>query len=616
MSWRAAAAFWAALPVLSGGSPELPWIDRIEPLSAQRGTTIRVELHGEHLKDLQSADFGTDSIQWLKTVETAEKRIVGEVRVSADAPLGPHGFYLRGKGAPSNARLFNVTQWPTIAEAEPNDRAAQAQRIELRPQSIQGYMKGLIDVDVYTFNARAGERWVFDLRSLEYGTHLESEMVLLDAAGKRAAENDDRDEFDESPLLEHTFSSSGRYYLKLDQYRGPQGVSCDDNCGYSLEISQLPLIRAVSPLGARLGTAVRFRLEGTAIESVTGIALSPARSAEHYRMTYPFTMPVRFGHDPRRSGDTLRITGRIVERSRDTAVAEVSIPADVPTGLWRASVTGPSGEAPAISLEIGDAPELDEQTASSGDWRTGEFIVNGRLSRDGEEDRFTVVAEAGKPLRFWTLAAQLGLPEIDTVLELRDESGKIVSSHDDVMSGQGTPVGNPDSSLVYVPATSGKLTLSVRDRIARGGPGFVYRLHVKSEHPGFQLLTSPENFALRRGSSEKLTVFLIREPGFEGEVPVWFEGLPSGITAEKGTFRADQAFGPSADGDNMIIPEMSLSIAASAEVAPGEYPLRLVGRGGPGGRIVLAHTSLWIGPPRNRNDTRRPRPAVVANVIE
>lgn len=616
MNWRAAAATWAALSALTAASPELPWIDRIEPLSAQRGTTIRVELHGEHLKDLQSADFGTDSIQWLRTIETGEKRLVGEVRVAADAPLGPHGFYMRGKGAPANARLFNVTQWPTLAEAEPNDRLPQAQRIELRPQSIQGYMKGLIDVDLYTFEATAGERWIFDLRSLEYGTHLESEMVLFDAAGKRVAENDDRDEFDESPLLEHTFSRGGRYYLKLDQYRGPQGVSCDDNCGYSLEISQLPLINAVSPLGARRGAKVRFRLEGTAMDSVTGIALSPARSAEHYRMTYPFTMPVRFGPDPRRAADVLRVTGRIVERLPQALIAEASIPEDAPMGLWRAWVMGRSGEAPAMSLEIADAVELDERDSSSGDWRRGEYVVNGALSREGEEDRFPIVAEAGKPLRFWTVAAQLGLPGIDTVLELRDASGKIVASHDDVMSGQGTPVGNPDSSLVYLPAESGKFTLSVRDRIGRGGAGFAYRLHVKSEHAGFQLLTSPENFTLRRGSAEKLTVFLIREPGFEGEVPVWFENLPAGITAERGTFRADQAFGPSADGDNMIIPEMSLSISASAGVPPGEYPLRLVGRGGPDGRIVLAHTSLWIGPPRNRNDTRRPRPAVVANVIE
>ncbi len=594
----------------------LPWIDRIEPLSAQRGTTVRVELHGTGLKGLERAEFHTESIQWVRTIESEEKKLVGEVRVRAEAPLGPHAFRFRGPGAPTNTRMFNVTQWPAVAEAEPNDRLPQAQAIRLAPQSIQGYMKGLIDVDLFTFEAAAGERWVFDLRSLDHGSHLESEMVLLDAQGKRVSENDDRDEFDESPLLEHTFARAGRYYLKLDQYRGPQGVSCSQNCGYSLEISQLPRVYAVSPLGARMGSKTRFELMGSAMEAVDAVWLAPARTAEHFRMTYPFTMPVRLVLDPTRAGELVRVEARVVERSAGRVIAETVIPRSGPAGLWRVWTKSRHGEAPALNIEVSGAVDLAESGAASGDWRHGEYVIDGTLAREREEDRFPVQGVAGKPLRFWTIAAQLGLPEIDTVLELRDAAGKIVAQHDDVMSGQGTPVGNPDSSLVYVPTEDGPLTICVRDRIGRGGRGFVYRLHVKSEHAGFQLLTAPENFSVRRGSEEKLTVFLIREPGFEGEVPVWFEGLPPGITAEKGTFRADQAFGPSADGDNMIMPEMMLTVKASADVASGTYPLRLMGRGGPDGRVVLAHTSLWIGPSRGRNDTRRPLPAVVAHVVE
>ncbi len=584
--WLLAAA-WA-------GEPTRPWVDRIFPLSGQRGTVVKVEIRGSHLSNVRAADFHTADIEWVRIEEARYERIRGEVRIRAEAALGPHVITLTGADGPSNSRLFNVTQFPLVLENEPNDVPAKAQPIRLEPQSIQGYMKGEVDVDLFAFDARAGERWTFDVRSLEYGTHLESSLTLLDGAGRRVAFNEDRDDYDESPLLEHVFAGGGRYFLKLDQYRGPQGVTCAENCGYSIEISRLPRLMGIAPLGARPGETARFTIEGTGLEDIGEAWLSPVRTAEYYRMTYPFTFPIRYGADPERGSAAPRIEGKVQGSS-----LEFSIPAGVSRGLWRLWVAGPRGATSAFNIDIGDG-------------RT----FAGRLLKPGAENTFRVEGRAGEPLRLWTLAAQLGLPEIDTVIELRDASGKTVASHDDVMSGQGTPVGNPDSSLVYTPAASGPLTAHVRDRIGRGGPGYAYLLKAAPEHAGYQLLTSPENFSVPRGGSAVLTVFLIREPGFEGEVPVWFEDLPPGVTAETGRFRADQAFGPSADGDNMIIPELALKITVPAALASGSYPLRLFGKGGPDGRRVAAHTSLWIGPPRNRNDIRRPRPAVTMAVTE
>lgn len=590
--------FQTALVLLAGAAfaeePARPWMDRLFPLSAQRGTTVKLEIRGNHLSNVRSVDFHTADIEWVRIDEVRYERLTGEVRISSDAALGPHVVTLNGLDGPSNSRLFNVTQFPLVMEAEPNNVPAKAQPIKLEPQSIQGYMKEGADVDVYAFDARAGERWVFDVRSMEYGTHLESSATLLDARGQRVALNEDRDDFNESPLLEHVFADAGRYFLKVDQYRGPQGVNCSQNCGYSLEISQLPRLTGVAPLGARPGEVVTLRLSGTGLESIREAWLTPVRTAEYYRMTYPFTFPIRYAPDPKRAADAVRIAGKV-----EGAAVRVSIPADASRGLWRLWVAGTHGATSAFNVDIFDGQ-----------------VFTGALTKPADENTFRVEGRAGKPLRFWTLAAQLGLPQLDTVIEVRDGSGKIVAQHDDVMSGQGTPVGNPDSSVVYTPAADGPLTAHVRDRIGRGGDGFAYLLKVSEEHAGFQLLTNPENFSVPRGGSAVLTVFLIREPGFEGEVPVWFEDLPPGVKAETGKFRADQAFGPSADGDNMIIPELALKISVPETLAAGSYPLRLSGKGGPDERRVAAHTSLWIGPPRNRNDIRRPRPEVTLTVTE
>jgi len=593
-----------------------PWIDRVIPLGARSGSTVTVELHGKHLSNMTEVRFDTTDLRWVQTKEADSGHVVGLVKVAHNASLGPHRLQLYSQDGPSNSRLFNVTQFPAMAEAEPNDRLDQAQPIELTPRILDGYMQGRVDIDTYAFEARAGERWAFDVRSMEYGSHLECELILFDAQGNRVAYNDDRNDIDETPFIEYTFADSGAYYLQLDQYRGPQNVDCGRNCGYMLRISQLPLIEAVSPLGARRGATARITLVGSALDSVESVYLMRVRGAENYRMTYPYTMPIDIRADPERSADIPRITGNIVSRSAGRLKAKLDIPSDTATGLWRVWATGPEGSTDGLSFEIGDSPEFSEADNPLLDWRQGGVIINGALESEGEDDVYEIEAVAGKPLQILTLAAQLGLPYIDTVLELFNSDGKLVAEHDDVMTGQGTVIGNPDSSLFYVPERDGLLKLVVRDRTGRGGPTFQYRLKIKGARPGFQLLVEPENFTVPTGSSTELAVLLIRQPGFEDDVEVWVDGLPGRGEALSGKFRADQFFGPSADGDNVIIPELRFRINAPQSLTPGPYPFQVHGRAGAGGPVVEAHTSLWVGPPRKRNDIRRPLPAIAMYVVE
>ena len=408
----------------------------------------------------------------------------------------------------------------------------------------------------------------------------------------------------------------GSYYLQLDQYRGPQNVDCGRNCGYMLRISQLPLMQAVYPLGARRGTTAHITLVGSALDSAESVYIKRVRGAENYRMTYPYTMPIDMGPDPKRSADIPKTPGSIVSRSPTRLEAKIEIPPDARVGLWRIWVQGPHGSTDGLSFEVGDRPEYTEANLRRLDLRQGEIVINASLDAEGEEDIYEIEGVAGKPLHIRTLAVQLGLPYIDTVLELFDADGKLVAEHDDVMTGQGTVIGNPDSSLFYIPEQDGLLKLVVRDRTGRGGPTFQYRLKIKSARPSFQLLAEPENFTVPKGHSAELAVLFIRQPGFEDDVEVWIDGLPGQTETLAGKFRADQFFGPSADGDNVIIPELKFRIPAPESLAPGSYPFQVRGRAGSGGPIVEAHTSLWVGPPRKRNDIRRPLPAIAMHIIE
>lgn len=588
-----------------------PHLQRVQPLGAMRGSTAVVEFTGENLAGTKEVRFDSADLHWIETIEIAKERIKGKVSVAPKAALGPHLIHVTGADGRSNSRLFNVTQFPGVEEVEPNDTPAKAQRIELKPQIIHGYLNGHPDIDVYSFQARAGERWVFDLRSLEYGGFLECNMSLLDERGREVDFNDDRDDYLETPLIEHTFASDGVYRLRVDQYRGPQGVDCGRNCGYMLQISQLPVVLAASPLGAQAEATVTVTLHGKGLANATSAYLTAVRNSEYYRLTFPFTMPVRLGRDPQDKP----IPGTLTRKSATSAEFQFAIPATATPGLWRIWVdAGASGIAEATAFEI--SAESESRTLQLTAAATS--IVNGALTRQGQQDSYWIDVQAGQPLHAWTLAAQFGSPYLDTVLELFDEQGKLLAEHDDLMTGQGTVMGNPDSSLYYTPKQSGRVRLVVRDRTGRGGPEYAYRLKLKSEKPGFRVMTDPEECNVARGGEYTIEALLLRDPGFDEAVDVWIEGLPNGVEAPKGRFRADQHFGPSGDGDNVNIPDVPLKLAIPANTPPGDYPIRIRARAATtaGSPVVDAFTTMWIGPPRKRNDVRRPLPSIVLTVID
>ena len=578
--------------------PADPWMDRIEPLGGQSGTTVDVALVGRHLTLPAELEFDSPGLVWESPRADREGNLRGTIRIAPDAPPGPHTATLRTARGRSNSRLFYVDELRSSFEAEPNDTLAQAQYFDLAPQTLHGGMHDLADIDVFAFEARAGERWTFDLRSLEYGGFLENNMALLDADRQQLAFNDDRDDYLETPYLEHVFESSGRHYLRLDQYRGPQRVNCNRNCGYMLRIGQLPVVTAIHPLGARAGTTVRATLRGRALQQAESVWLTPMRRAEYYRLTFPYTVPLR---SDQVAG--IRLDAEILERRAERVAVRFTVPSDAWQGLWRLWVRSPGGISDAISIEISDMPEPDCRELSPSPEGAA---CHGVLEGNGAEDEYWLTLRGEQPLVATTLAAQLGLPRLDTVLELFDSDGTLMAEHDDLMSGQGTVIGNPDSMLFFRPEAAGRFRLVVRDRIDRTGPDMAYRLRIEGREPGFALLSDPENLNVRPGASERVGILLSPEPGFERAVDVWINDPPAGVSALASGFRPGQFFGPSGDGDNIVIPVTFLDLQVSSDLPPGDYPLRILGRAQGTEHVVEALSTLRIGPPRKRNDIRRP----------
>jgi hypothetical protein len=522
---------------------------------------------------------------------------------------------------PSTSAIFNVGQFRSIIETEPNDTSDRAQRIPSLPAEVQGRLDGAADIDIYAITVKSGERWVFDLRSIENGSSVETRMILSDSAGKRVSFNDDRDDFNENPLIEYTFQAAGVYYIKLDQYRGPRGFNFGKNCSYMLRISAAPVIRTTYPLALRRGSPAVVRLNGSGLESVSKTYLTELRQAEYARMTYPYTMPVDFRPDPATASEQGRIEGRITNRNPQSVDAIFEIPKTVRPGLWRLWAVGGGGAAEGLTIDIVDWPVLDESSAAKSALNSPPLVVNGALRRAGEKDVYRIQGRAGTPLHFWTIAAQVGVPFLDSVLTLKDAGGNKLAENDDVVAGQGSLLGNADSSVFYTPKQDGPLFLEVQDRTRRGGPGFEYCLKVANQKPAFQLFTTPENFTVASGGYADLKVHLIREAGFDGKVDVWFEGLPAGVQTPRGQFRADQLFESNADGADMIIPEIAFRIHVPESITVGSYPIRIYGAPADEpddtSKRVEAHATIMIGPLLDLwNFIRRPLPAITMTVVQ
>ncbi|MBM3801359.1 MAG: hypothetical protein FJW26_03505 [Acidimicrobiia bacterium] len=592
----------------------LPWLDRILPLGGRAGSQVTVSLAGDMLSNSQGIEFDCADLEF-QLRKAGPGQIEGVVRIAAGAAPGPHLFRAKTADGYTNALMFTVGQLPTIDEVEPNESIQTSQPVTL-PSEIYGSLQK-VDLDSYSFQVKAGERWRFEVRAAQYGSTFESQLYLRDASGKELAFNDDRGDFDVNSAIDYTFAKAGTYYVQVDVFRNVRGWEFTKNCGYVLRISRLPQIVHLSRLGARARSRVKVRLAGVSFDGLERVFLYPTRRAEYFTLTIPWTMPVRFEEDDPVFAKAPRVEAKILQALPGAIELEVPVPNE-PLGAWSIVVETKSGVSDPVLFEVGQAdevPEVEPNDASTSPQKLrfdGQaLVVEGHLDQRNvseliqDIDNYLIAVKKGVPLQLFTLASQLLAPRTDTVLRLFAENGGLLAESDDLIAGRGFFMGSADSNLYYVPDRDRQLRISVFDRLGRGGADYRYRLHVRSEEPGFRLIVSPQfglrsvslsNFTAVRGSEAKLLVSFIRMPpkthpddpaakalappagaSMEGEVRVWVEGLPEGISAGPLRFRADEMTEPGGDGVTMAVPERVLTLRVPESIAPGNYPFRVMG---------------------------------------
>lgn len=160
--------------------------------------------------------------------------------------------------------------------------------------------------------------------------------------------------------------------------------------------------------------------------------------------------------------------------------ARLTIAADVPPGLVRFQVANANGASPPGFIAVGTVPEVieDQERKSPQALTQSPVLVNGRIQRIEEIDRYEFTATQSGPLTIELLARRLGSP-LHGLLKVTDEMGKVVVDEADT---QGR-----DLAATFTAQAGSKYQLSLHDLDFAGDRSYVYRLTIT---PGPRVLAA------------------------------------------------------------------------------------------------------------------------------
>ncbi len=408
------------------------------------------------------------SAQIAETVEL-------EVTIDALAEPGRRELRLRTPAGLSNPVPFEVGTLPESTEREPNDYRTALQP----PGEVPCVFNGQVtfkDVDRFRFLAKRGQRLVIEVQARKLVPYVadavpgwfQATLALFDEAGSEIRFVDD-DRFDPDPVLLFEVPFDGFYEIEIRDaiYRGRLDFV------YRVTVAERPFVRSMFPLGGRAGAETTARLDGW------NLAQKEARL------------------DTAPGGDAIRAAAWMRGELRSNEVA----------------------------YAVGDLPEAVEERREL----APPVVVNGRIGKAGEVDRFHFGGLRGQEIVAEIRARRLGSP-LDSLVQIVDGAGQVVAWNDDHEDRTAGLVTHQADS--YVRATlpaDGTYAVRVRDAQGRGGPEYAYRLRVGPPQGDFAVVVTPSGINVPAGGIVPITVHAVRRDGYAGEIDLALEGAPEGM---------------------------------------------------------------------------------------
>ena len=499
---RVAIASLTVLTAFAAG----PELTRLDPPGGRRGAALKVTLEGYGLDDEAKV---RSRLPGSFTALTSAQQGMGQglpflVEIAADAPIGLYPVRVETEQGLSNILLFSVGAFPEVTETEgededenTNDEPENAQAIET-PVIVNAALDGA-ERDVYRFHARAGQRLVFEVDGRRAGSALDPALRVFDGRGRVMARNNDAPGLGVDPRAAVTFEAAGDYFVEVHDAR----FSKQDQNFYRLKIGDFAYAEAMFPLGWTRGEPAEVELSGGSFAQ-------------------PITVRPQLGG----LGPT----------------------ADF--GLLR--IPGPPGSLP-LPFRLSDGPELLEPSSSGADSSTDrttlrldpDSVMNGRIAKPGEKDRYRLPVQPGENWFIELGATDLGTSQLYGLLNLFDTEGNPLAE-----AGYETGAQNPNAVLarfrpnsqpaaaLEIPPGINELVIEVEDLLGRGGPGFGYRLSARKHPPDFLLTLDTPYVNIPQHGSAIVNVTVERR-GFWKPLRLSIAGAPDDVMVEGGFVLAE-----------------------------------------------------------------------------
>lgn len=457
-----------------------PRLASVMPTGGERGTELQLSFNGERLQDTEEIICYEPGIEVRRLNLITNKLVRATVKIAPDCRLGEHHLRLRTASGLSELRTFFVGPYPVVAEVEPNNTPAQAQKIKLNT-TIAGVITAE-DVDCFAVQLKKDERLSAEVEGMRLGRGVfDPRLLLLETNGTALADVDDTWLAVQDPFFSVIAPHNGTYILQLREatYGG------NGDCHYRLHVGNFPRPTSVYPPGGKTGDFVALHYFSEATDEFDQELRLPAKALE------------KFG----------------VFAELDNLVA--------PTPNWIRVSPFPN------ILISGQTPDRDHATRVD---IQPPFALNGIISLKGGVDWFRFPAIKGVPLEANVYAHQLRSP-LDSIIEVFDAKGRSLAVNDDANGG-------PDSALKFTPSETTNYFICIRDTMGRFGRDFTYRIEVTPVTPGVAVkipevarndTQSRQFIAVPRGN-RFATLISAKRSDFNGELHFELPGLPPGVT--------------------------------------------------------------------------------------
>ncbi|MBF0197068.1 MAG: PPC domain-containing protein, partial [Planctomycetes bacterium] len=458
------------------------------------------------------------------------QQLVDQLQLSLKVPANcPPGFYEMRAVSPqgvSQPIRFVISSLTQVKEEEPNDNIQSAYPLPPLPACVNGQiLPG--ESDIFSFSGKKNESIGIQVYARALIPYLadavpgwfQAVISVTDSRGRELAYADDYF-FQPDPYLLFTPPKDGTYYLTIRDaiYRGR------DDFVYRIEMGQLPHVKAIYPLGGNRNDTTEIELMGDFL---------------------PYS---KLSFNPQSKGyNTLK--------NNTLTLNELSLLS--PPQFALSSLT-----------------EVREETMGN-DIQEIPRVINGRILKKGESDRYQFHAKQGEQIHISIQARQLGSP-IDAAIRIFSPEGKRLKTfddHPDITQGMQTHHADPYTTF-DIPA-DGVYSIEVYDIQNQYGPEYAYRLILKLPVAHFALRVSPSAISIPPSGTGVFMIHAHRSSAMKQEIRLSLDPTLPGVTLS-GTTIAPES-------DSVV-----MTLSASGRSRKSNYKqVRLVGKAKIGGEEVI-----------------------------